>query len=282
VVGHQGRLIIIGGGEEKDGRAFILSRVVEAAGGPGAAIGVIPTASDDADAALAGYRDVFRRLGAGEVRGINIADRTAADDPSAVAALDAVSAVFFTGGDQLRITSALGGTSFHHRLLERHREGLLVAGTSAGASMMTDTMIVEGEAERAPTLNTVHLARGMGFWSGAVVDQHFSQRGRIGRLLAALAQNPEVLGVGIDENTAIEVEFHTQTFRVVGARTVTVLDGRQIVETNASESRPEEPLAVTGVLLHVLPAGFVFDWALRRPKRVPELAGAVSRGADRL
>lgn len=279
---HQGRLIIIGGGEDKDGHASILARVVEAAGGRKAAIGVIPTASEAAEEAVAGYREVFERLGAKAVRGINLSDRREADDPGVVSALDEVSAVFFTGGDQLRITSALGGTAFHHRLLERHREGLLVAGTSAGASMMTDTMIVEGDAEQAPTLNTVHLARGMGFWSGAVVDQHFSQRGRIGRLLAALAQNPEVLGVGIDENTAIEVEFRTHTFRVAGSRTVTVLDGRQIVETNASESAPEEALAVTGVLLHVLPEGFSFDWDRRRPERVREPVEAASRGAENL
>ncbi|MGC8488909.1 MAG: cyanophycinase [Clostridia bacterium] len=279
---HRGPLIIIGGGEDKEGHARILARVVEAAGGPNAAIGVLPTASEAGNAALVRYREVFTRLGAREVRGINLTNRLEADDKGVLGALDDLSAVFFTGGDQLRITSALGGTTFHHRLLERHQEGLLVAGTSAGASMMTDTMIVEGDAEEAPTLNTVHLARGMGFWSGAVVDQHFSQRGRIGRLLAALAQNPEVLGVGIDENTAIEVDFAAHTFRVVGTRTVTVLDGRQIVETNASESSPEEALAVTGVVLHVLPEGFAFDWDRRRPARQREPVAAGQRGAESL
>ena len=275
---HRGRLIIIGGREDQRGGARILSRVVELAGGGRGAIGIIPTASEADAQALRRYQDVFTRLGAENVRGIDLTDRRGADSPGAVSALDDLTAVFFTGGDQLRITSAIGGTAFHHRLLERHRDGLVVAGTSAGASMMTETMIVVGDAEEAPTLNTVHLAQGMGFWPDAVVDQHFSQRGRIGGLLAALAQNPEVLGVGIDENTAIEVDFHEKSFSVVGERTVMVLDGREITETNASESRPGEALAVAGVRLHVLPDGYRFDWVARRPERLKDPAAAGERG----
>jgi cyanophycinase len=262
---HLGRLVIIGGGEDKEGRADILSRVVECAGGASAVIGVVPTASRTENEVGRVYEKVFGRLGARSVRSIPLARREQADDPELIRSLGDLTAVFFTGGDQLRITSTLGGTRFHHWLVGESRRGLVVAGTSAGASMMTDTMIVEGDSERAPTLNTVRLAAGMGFWAGAVVDQHFTQRGRIGRLLAALAENPAVLGVGLDENTAIEVDFNAGAFTVLGERTVTVLDGRPVRATNASESRPGEPLALTYVTLHVLPRGWRFDWERRRP-----------------
>ncbi len=265
---HWGRLIIIGGGEDKDGEASILSRVVQCAGGAEAVIGVIATASRDEKQAERVYEAVFRRLGARAVRAVELPTRRAADDGDGFVSLGDLTAVFFTGGDQLRITSTLGGTRFHHWLRRRSQGGLVVAGTSAGASMMTDTMIVEGDAERAPTLNTVRLAAGMGLWAGAVVDQHFSQRGRIGRLLAALAENPAVLGVGLDENTAIEVDFQARAFTVWGERTVTVLDGRPVQHTNASESEPDQALALTHVTLHVLPRGWRFEWEERRPIRV--------------
>jgi cyanophycinase len=131
--------------------------------------------------------------------------------------------------------------------------------------MMSDTMIVTGEAEEAPTKNTVHMAPGMGLWVGAVIDQHFTQRGRIGRLLSALAQNPGILGVGLDEDTAIEVRLDTFHLDVLGSRTVTLLDGTHVTSTNASESRNDRPLAISGVHLHVLPEGCRFDLKERMP-----------------
>ena len=226
---------------------------------------MVPTASDTPRAAGRPYVEVLSRLGAHTIEVLKLRSRAQAMDPSWPAKLARATAVFFTGGDQLRITSTLGGSWFHRALAARQRAGLVVAGTSAGASMMTDTMIVEGAADQSPTRNTVHLAVGMGLWPGAVVDQHFSERGRIGRLLSAVAQNPAVLGVGIDENTAIEVDFGDRCFKVLGKGTVTVLDGWGAGETNASESRPQEPLALTAVQLHVLAPTWAFRWAERQP-----------------
>lgn len=260
-----GALVIIGGHEDKERPAVILARVLALAGGACARIAVVPTASETPRAAGRPYVEVLSRLGARTIEVLKLDRRAEAMDPSWPAKLARVTAVFFTGGDQLRITSTLGGSWFHRALAARQRDGLVVAGTSAGASMMTDTMIVEGAADQSPTRNTVHLAVGMGLWPGAVVDQHFSERGRIGRLLSAVAQNPAVLGVGIDENTAIEVDFGDRCFKVLGEGTVTVLDGWGAGETNASESRPQEPLALTAVQLHVLAPTWAFRWEERRP-----------------
>jgi len=276
VLERGGPLVIIGGHEDKDRDSVILRRVVELAGGRAARIVVVPTASEIPGSAAKPYEWSLSRLGAADVQVLDLESRASAMDPAWWQRLARVTAVFFTGGDQLRITSTLGGSAFHRALVARHRAGMVVAGTSAGASMMTDTMIVEGAADRSPTRNTVHLAVGMGLMPGAVVDQHFSERGRIGRLLSALAQNPAVLGVGIDENTAIEVDFAARRFAVLGVGTVTVLDGQQVADTNASESRPQEPLTLTNVRLHVLAPGWAFLWEARRPVGPDQLSEPAS------
>jgi cyanophycinase len=226
---------------------------------------MVTTASREGQAAFLQYQKIFAELGVEEVLDLTMDSRREASRAERVEGIRRCAMLFFSGGDQLRITSVLGGTLFHHVLLEEHRRGLAVAGTSAGASMMSDTMIVMGEGEKAPTKNTVRMAPGMGLWVGAVIDQHFSQRGRIGRLLSALAQNPGILGVGLDEDTAIEVRLAEHCLRVWGSRTVTLLDGSGVEETNASESRSDRPLAITGVRLHVLPQGYTFDLNERLP-----------------
>lgn len=262
-----GSLLIIGGGEDKDKDPEILQRFVDLCSeySPHPALGVVTTASTEGDRAFSTYARAFQRLGVATVEPLNVHHRLGAADERLCERLEHVAGVFFGGGDQLRITSMLGGTPFHRALLSRHRDGLVVAGTSAGASMMSSTMIVEGDARETPTRNTVKMAMGMGLWNGAVIDQHFSQRGRISRLLSAVAQNPEVLGVGLDENTAIEVSLDAGTLLVWGNQTVTIVDGRQIEETNASESDDDQPLALIGVGLHVLPRGFGFNLTTRRP-----------------
>ncbi|MCY0880085.1 MAG: cyanophycinase [Firmicutes bacterium] len=261
--------MIIGGNEDKDGERVILTRVAEltARSARPNALGIVATASHEGRAAFLQYSRIFQALGVDEVWDLTVQAREAANRPELLERLRRCATLFFTGGDQLRVTSVLGGTRFHHVLLEEHRRGLAVAGTSAGASMMSDTMIVMGDAEEAPTKNTVHMAPGMGLWVGAVIDQHFSQRGRLGRLLSALAQNPGILGVGLDEDTAIEVSLDDQALTVWGSRTVTLLDGSQVMHTNASESRADRPLAITGVRLHVLPHGYAFDLSTRTPMR---------------
>lgn len=228
---------------------------------------MVTTASREGPVVYNQYRHLFLDLGLDDVVDLTVETREAASHAHVLEGIRRAATLFFSGGDQLRITSVLGGTLFHHELLEEHRRGLTVVGTSAGASMMSDTMIVTGDAEEAPTKNTVHMAPGMGLWLGAVIDQHFSQRGRIGRLLSALAQNPGILGVGLDEDTAIEVHLDRHRLTVLGSRTVTLLDGSQVHHTNASESRSDRPLAITGVRLHVLPQGYDYDLDTRMPGR---------------
>lgn len=239
---------------------------------------MVTTASAHGEDAFSIYEPIFERLGESRVTPFNLDSRKEAQDERLAGQLPRLSGIFFSGGDQLRITSTLGGSRFHRELMAAHHEGLVVAGTSAGASMISHTMVVEGDARESPTRNTVRMATGMGLWAGAVIDQHFSQRGRIGRLLSALAQNPEILGVGLDENTAIEVSLERGQLEVLGANTVTILDGREIDETNASESAPDQPLALTGVRLHVLPKGYGFELSRRRPYQVRERQGSVPQG----
>jgi len=260
----RGSLVLIGGGEDLSDRCAVLRRVVELARSGAGFIVVITVASEAPLEAGRSYVDAFKRLGIGGAEILAVASRDDARDPRRVEILDSATGAFFTGGDQLRITSNVGGTQLDDRLHALHRHGAVIAGTSAGASAMSSTMIVGGPGDDPPKKCTTSLAPGMGFLEEVVVDQHFADRGRIGRLLAAVAQNPYVLGVGIDEDTAIEVSFDSR-FTVLGSQTVTVVDGRGITVTNASEQAPDEPLALADVSLHVLPAGYGFDLRSRRP-----------------
>lgn len=200
-----GSLVIIGGAEDKHGECRILRRLVEMAGGDRARMLILTAAAEEPGAVGATYRRVFGELGVAETFIIHVSDRAQANDPGLLSLLRHATGVFFTGGDQLRLTALLGGTTIDRALRQLHRRGAVIAGTSAGASAMSDTMIVGGHDDETATRNTVRLAPGMGWLPGVVVDQHFAQRGRIGRLLTALAQNPRVLAVGIDEDTAVEV-----------------------------------------------------------------------------
>ena len=256
--GFHGPLLIIGGAEDKEGDCLILRRLIELSGGTGAKVAVITAATDEPAAAGREYVEVFRDLGARRVTVLDIPDRSAADLPSLAAGLLDATAVFFTGGDQLRITSCAGGTLFDRTIWDLHCRGTLIAGTSAGASVMSDTMIVAGDSDDAPKKCTTKMAPGLGLLKEVVIDQHFAQRGRVGRLLSALAQNPRVIGVGLDEDTAILVGNDLR-FTVLGSQTVTVLDGSAIQYTNASESNPDDPLALSQVVMHILPSDYGYD-----------------------
>jgi cyanophycinase len=254
----RGRLVIIGGAEDKDGGMTILRRIAETCGMGAGSIAVVATASSAPEEVAQKYRHLFLGLGIGEVVCLPIKNRSQAYEESFRKRLEEVRGIFFTGGDQLRIASILGGTPVHDALLESWHNGAVVAGTSAGASAISEIMIVGGPEEEAPKKCTTKLAPGMGLLRRSVIDQHFAQRARIGRLLSAIAQNPGITGIGIDEDTAIEVSPDL-TFTVLGSQTVTVIDGRNIKMTNASEQAPDLPLALTNVTLHILPEGYGYD-----------------------
>lgn len=260
----KGTLLIIGGNEDKTGDCRILREFVALSGGRSARIAILTTATELPMEVGTEYKSLFELLGAGEVGAVHIADRRQALDRQVAEQIAGFTGMFFTGGDQLRLTSILGGTPIERALRENFIHGGVVAGTSAGASVMSQTMIVGGDSSETPKKSTISMAGGMGLLDRVVIDQHFAQRGRINRLLAVVAQNPNAIGVGIDEDTALVVDGDGKC-SVIGSQTVTVLDGRQIVHTNISESSRFDPLAITNVMLHILPNGFGYDLKHRTP-----------------
>ena len=249
----EGRLLIIGGAEDKLGECKILKRFVQESGGRESRIAVLTVATEYPRQVGAEYNALFLGLGAQEVQVLDVSDRTQANAQE----IGKSTGVFFTGGDQLRITGLLGGTLLGRMLQQLYEQGIIIAGTSAGASVMSDTMIVGGEAG-TPKKNTLTMAPGLGLLRSVVIDQHFAQRGRIGRLLSAISQNPYVLGVGIDEDTAILVQSDAR-FSVVGSNTVTVLDASPSTTTNVSETTPGQALVLSPILMHVLSDSYGFD-----------------------
>lgn len=260
----KGNLIIIGGAEDKKRDCIILKKVVELAGGRDGEIVIITAATEYPREVGNEYISIFTRLGADKVNAIDIESRMDANNQYSAELIQKASCIFFSGGDQLRITSLLGGTLVEKVLLEAFYREVVIAGTSAGASVMSETMIVSGEDDDAPKKCTLKMAPGLGLLKGAVIDQHFAQRGRIGRLLSAVAQNPHMLGIGIDEDTAVHIQPDGH-FMVIGSHAVTVLDGTLSEHTNVSEMKPNETLALTNVTLHVLPSGYGFDFMTRKP-----------------
>lgn len=260
---QSGILMLIGGAEDKDGDCLILREFLRLAGGEEARLEIVTAATDKPEETGEVYCKVFRELGCAHVESLLISNRKAASDARIIQSVLNATGVFFSGGDQLQITSSLGGTKMLAELEKQFTQGLVIAGTSAGASAMSTTMIVEGDSDHSPKLNTVKMSPGLGFLPGVVVDQHFAQRGRIGRLLAALGQNPSVLGLGLDEDTAVIVDGNEAT--VWGSQTVTFLDGRQIAYTNASQAGDSQFLALTNTVAHVLPHGYAFNLKTHQP-----------------
>ncbi len=261
-MGRKGDLIIIGGAEDKHGRSRILEEVVRAIGSEDARICIITTATQYPEEVGREYRDVFRRLGVEETDVLNIDSRDAANDDENYRRIKDATGVFFTGGDQLRITSVLGGTRTFDALQDSFTSGTVIIGTSAGASVMSSTMIVDGNSNDAARKCTLKMAPGLNLIDGVIIDQHFDQRGRLGRLLCGVAENPGILGIGIDEDTAIRV-YPDDYFEVIGTNAVTVIDGSTIKNSNVSESRPNEILTIANACLHVLASGYGFDFNRR-------------------
>ncbi|MBD1808330.1 cyanophycinase [Microcoleus sp. FACHB-SPT15] len=258
-----GQLVIIGGAEDKEGDCTILREFVRRSGGLQARIVVMTVATELPREVGDNYTRVFERLGVENVRIVDTVYREDATDASALEAIEKATGVFFTGGDQARITSVLKDTEIDQALHKRFSEGIVIGGTSAGAAMMPDMMIVEGDGETNPRVEIVTMEPGMAFLPGVVIDQHFAQRGRIGRLLSAVAQQPVVLGFGIDENTAIVV--NNNQLEVIGEGAVTVIDVSDITHTNLGQILKDEDLALCGVKLHILPHGYRFDLSTRKP-----------------
>jgi cyanophycinase len=257
------QLVIIGGAEDKEGDCQILREFVRRGGGTKARIVIMTAATELPREVGENYIRVFERLGAEDVRIIDTETREDASSSTALEAIAKATGVFFTGGDQARITSILKDSEIDDAIHKRLSEGIVVAGTSAGAAVMPDVMIVEGDSETNPRMEIVEMGPGLGFLPGVVIDQHFSQRGRLGRLIAALAQQPAVLGFGIDENTAIVVTDNQ--FEVIGEGCVTIVDDSEVIHSNVDDILKDEALALCGAKLHILPHGYKFDLKTRKP-----------------
>ena len=263
-----GSLLIIGGHEEKEGDKTILRLLAKKVGKAGKIV-VATIASGQPQASFDDYERVFRGLGVRHVHHLTVESREEALVESTASVLRDADAVFFTGGDQLKITSQVGDTPIFTRVHEIYEAGGIIAGTSAGASVMTETMIVAGAGDESHRIGSyLRLAPGFGLLPGVIVDQHFAERGRIGRLLGAVAQNPRILGLGIDEDSAILVQ--RGRFQVVGSGAVYVVDGSKVTFSNINEADPDMPLCIYGVKLHVLNQADRFDIKNRRPYYHPE------------
>lgn len=252
-------LFIIGGAEDRVGRAALLRRFVRLSGGRRSRLVVIPTASSFQSEVVESYRQVFTRFGVESIDVVNPRSRREAHDPAAVALVDGATGIFMSGGSQLRLSQFFPGTPLGDALHRAHARGAVVAGTSAGASIMSEFMISMGDEGITPVQRGSQISAGIGLLKGVVVDQHFAQRSRYGRLLSVVAASPSLLGIGIDEDTAIEVHGGTR-FTVLGRGGVIVMDCRA-VRTDAPDARRGAPLLISGAVIHTLPAGATFDLA---------------------
>jgi cyanophycinase len=253
-----GTLMAIGGAEDKLRERVILRAFVEAAGGPDANLVVLATASEFAETGDR-YASLFESMRADTVEVLRVRNREDALDAGSgvLDLLEFASGLFITGGSQLRISAALGGTAIADKIRRRHAEGMVVAGTSAGAAILSEHMISMGDSGATPRRRLVQMAKGLGLAQDLVIDQHFRQRDRLGRLVTALSYNPEPLGVGVDEDTAAVIT--NGILRVIGSGAVTVLDASGLRYTDSPEVRRGQPLALLGLKLDFLTAGCRYD-----------------------
>jgi cyanophycinase len=261
--GTKGKLVIIGGGEDKQGDCGILKEFIRLAGGAKARIAIMTVATDEPEEYADEYEKVFKKLGVDDARMVDVSNRKDAQDPKALEIIERATGIFFTGGDQLHITSLMGGTGMQELIRRKYGEGAVLGGTSAGAAMMSNSMIIRGESNCTPRFGGLEIGPGMDFLPGAMIDTHFSQRGRFGRLLTAVAHYPQDLGFGIDENTALVAS--DGKLEVIGENTVTVVDAGDITYTNLPDLEKDQALTLHGVRIHVLSTGHKFDLEKRAP-----------------
>ena len=263
--GH-GAVMAIGGAEDRAGKRVILRRFVELAGGAAARIAIIPTASSIEDAGQR-YKAIFLDLGATTAEVVYVADRAAALEPATAAPLADATGIFIGGGNQMRLAAILGGTPIEAAVHARHAAGATVAGTSAGASILSRHMVANGASGTGPRARMAQMSAGFGLVDDLIIDQHFRQRNRIGRLLSLVALNPAQLGLGVDEDTAAVIDADG-TLTVLGRGTVLIIDGQRLA-SDAPVQGDGRALNVTDAILHALANGARYDLRTRRPLALP-------------
>ncbi|TAH45706.1 MAG: cyanophycinase [Rhodocyclaceae bacterium] len=258
----RGFIIPIGGAEEKQNDPLILRRFVELCGGENADIVVLPTASRLQDTG-ARYERIFRDLGAADVSAVDFDTRRDCAESNRLDRIARADGVFFTGGNQLRITTLIGGTPVAKLIRERNAHGMHVAGTSAGAAVLSEHMIAFGEEGGSPKAGSVGLSPGLGLTNRFIIDQHFRQRDRLGRLTTALAFNPFAVGIGLDEDTATFIG-PDNTLEVEGSGAITVVDASQLQFSSLDRIEDGEPVCLLGLNIHILVRGATFNLHTRR------------------
>jgi len=259
---QRGWIIPIGGAEEKDNAPAILRRFVQLAGGDQADIVVIPTASQLKSTGPR-YERIFAELGAARVTALDFDTRRDCDEPSRINRLQAATGVFMTGGNQLRLSTLIGGTPIAKALRVMNAAGVPVAGTSAGAAFISEHMIAFGDEGSTPIAGSVRLAAGLGLTNRFIIDQHFRQRDRLGRLLTALAYNPFAVGIGLDEDTAAFIA-PDNTVHVEGSGGITVVDAAEVNFSSMDSVNEGRPVCLLGVKLHILTQGATFNLHTRQ------------------
>lgn len=258
----RGFIVPIGGAEDKEGAANILRKFIEVAGGRTARIVIIPTASTLEDTGKR-YEKLFRKLGADEAKSLPFASRDDAGKGEWLDYIEKANGIFVTGGNQLRLTTILGGTAVAKAIRRANARGVAVGGTSAGAAILSEHMIAYGAEGHTPHAGAVSLVPGFGLTNRIIIDQHFRQRDRLGRLLTALAYNPFAVGIGLDEDTAAFID-HAKKITVVGAGAITIVDASELSHSTIADTKEGKPVCMTNVRLHVLVDGGTFDLETRR------------------
>lgn len=257
----RGYIIPIGGAEEKLHDPEILGRFVDICGGKHCRIGIIPTASELEDTGR-NYEKLFRKLGVKHTQVLHFVTREDCESDDDLGYIEKCDGVFLTGGNQLRLSTTLGGTEVARLIRRRNAVGMHVAGTSAGAAFMPEHMIAGGLEGSTPRPDMVTMAPGLGLTNAFIIDQHFRQRDRLGRLLTALAYNPFAVGLGLDEDTAAFI-CPGDVLEVVGSGGITVVDPTHLKYSSMDQARRGEPVSLIGVQLHILVAGGRFEIAAR-------------------
>jgi cyanophycinase len=260
--GTRGWIVPIGGAENKENDRDILQHFVEVSGGESANIVVIPTASRLSETGPR-YEKIFNELGADKVAVMDFDTRRDCQEPGRLGRIEEATGIFFTGGNQLRLTTLLGGTPVAKLIRTRNAHGVTVGGTSAGASILSEHMIAYGDEGSSVISGNVRLAPGLGLTNRFIIDQHFRQRDRLGRLITALTYNPFAVGIGLDEDTAAFIG-PDETVEVSGSGGVTIVDASEVSYSSVAESVEGQPVCVLGLRLHFLIAGATFNLHTRQ------------------
>lgn len=247
----------IGGAEDRRANRTILTRFVQICGSSNAHIMVIPSASGFAEQTALTYEHIFSNLGAGRVSSIHVHNRSHANEKTVCNLLHDVTGIFFTGGDQLRLLSLVGGTRMSEDIVNHfNHKGVHIGGTSAGASAMSRQMIAFGRSGETPSQRMVQMALGLGLTENLIIDQHFQQRNRLGRLMTAVALNPGLVGIGIDEDTAVMIKPDGD-WEIMGSGHVTVVDSRYMEYTDIYAAKRYDQITVKGIPIQILQPGII-------------------------